>query len=215
MTITYLVPLGQSPRRPPPTDVQPQEWRALTIELGRTKTRLSPAAVATLQDLARHMIPGGPPLALDTVSPGGLVYNSSRIGAYTNTELVALLSRESLTRNVSRDHGMVDLGATARRPAQRPSARDSDSAQRVVRIPITPVAELSYPEAVVEELVGRRVSFEMLHAFDTTGDMIQLSWLQETLGRIRGAEVDSALSVIAAAPDTIDPRTVEERTYLR
>jgi hypothetical protein len=186
---------------------------SVTIEVGGTKIVLTPAAVAVLRDLARRIAPGAAPMALDTFGPGGIPYDSSRVGAYTSPELVALLSRESLTGNISHDHGMVDLRAGNPQPAQQPSTRGSDSSRGVVQLSITPAATLPYPEAVVEELVRRHASSELLQAFDTTIDMIQLSWLQQTLGRMRGAAVDSAVAAIATAPDTLDPRTMEERTY--
>ncbi len=186
---------------------------SVKIEVGGTKIVLTPTAVAVLKDLVRRTAPSAAPMALDTLGPGGISYDSSRIAAYTDAELVALLSHESLARNISLGHGMVDLRAGNPQPAQQPSARGSDSSPGVVQLSITPAASLPYPEAVVEELVRRHASSELLQAFDTTIDMIQLSWLLQTLGRIRGAAVDSALAAIATAPDTLDPRTIEERTY--
>lgn len=143
----------------------------------------------------------------------GLAYDSSRLRSYTDAELIGLLSHESLARNVSISQGLVNLRAT--HPAATPPqlAIDSNAARRAVLIPITAATTLSYPEAVVEELARRQPVRELLQVFDTTVDIIQLSWLLETLDRMRGPLVDSALTRIATTSDTVDPREMPEHAY--
>jgi len=101
------------------------------------------------------------------VKLSGLAYDSSRLRSYTDAELIALLSHESLARNVSVSHGLVNLQATHPPATQPQLAIDSDAARRAVRIPITAATTLSYPEAVAEELARRQPVRELLQVFDT------------------------------------------------
>ena len=143
-----------------------------------------------------------------------MVFDSTRLRSYSNAELVALLSQESLERNISGSQGLVNLGATSPSPPAGPvTAAARDSEHRAFSLSITPASSLPYPEAVVEELVRRQPTAELLRAFNDPADLVQLSWLEATFERIRTPAVDSGLTLIAGQPDTLDPNFIREPTY--
>src|SRR3989442_3356464 len=88
----------------------------VTLNVGPTRVEVSAPAMAALRELALRMGPGAASVAIDTVRPGGMVFDSTRLRSYSNAELVALLSQESLERNISGSQGLVNLGATSPSP---------------------------------------------------------------------------------------------------
>src|SRR5690348_2202159 len=105
----------------------------------------------------------------------GLHYEPPRLRSYSNTELIRLLSRTSIDLNLrDRAHEGVVLLTPSLVLGQhgRPS---SDTVTRTATIPVRRDSGLFYIDAVISQLVQRRAYRELLQAFDTSRDLVQLS----------------------------------------
>jgi hypothetical protein len=137
---------------------------------------------------------------ITTHEPQALRYEHSHLAAYTNTELIDLLSRSSIELSLTNKHGMVSL-VPSRALRDRPRSF-RDSVRNVVNIPITADSSLSYLDDVVAELVRRRPYSDLLNAFASSLDFVQQTWIVEVLAHLRSPEADSALKVFATEPDS-------------
>jgi hypothetical protein len=132
----------------------------------------------------------------------GLRYEPSRLGSYSNTELIWLLSRSSIDLNLrDRAHEGVVLLTPSLVLGQhrRPS---SDTVTKTATIPVHRDSGLFYIDVVISQLVQRRAYRELLQAFDTSRDLVQLSWLEHVFASLRGPEADSGLRPYATMPDS-------------
>src|SRR5207253_5375953 len=96
---------------------------------------------------------------------------------------------------------------TPSRVLGRQSRPSGDSLGKTVTIRLRQDSGLSYVDAVVSELVQRTPRRELLQAFDTSRDYVQLSWLEHVLVELRSPQADSGLVHYA----TMSGR--EERQY--
>ncbi|SRR6266576_2429314 len=132
----------------------------------------------------------------------GLRFEPPHLRSYSNTELIWLLSRTSIDLNL-RDG--VHQGVVLLTPSLvlgqhgRPSG---DTVTKTAMIPVRRDSGVFYIDAVISELVLRRAYADLLQAFDTSGDFIQLSWLEHVLVGLRGQEADSGLRHYATMPDS-------------
>jgi len=134
----------------------------------------------------------------------GLRYDPARLGSYSNTELVWLLSGASITRNLREGHSPGMAYIMPSRVLGRQTRSSPDTLTKAVTIPLHQDSSLFYIDAVVGELVQRKPYRDLLQAFDTSRDQIQLSWLEDVFNRLRGPEADSGLTHYAMIPDSED-----------
>ena len=132
----------------------------------------------------------------------GLRYEPPHLRSYSNTELIWLLSRTSIGLNLrDRAHDGVVL-LTPSLVLGHHGQPSGDTLPKTVTLPIRDDSGLFYIDAVVSELVQRRAYAQLLQAFDTSRDFIQLSWLEHVLVGLRGPKADSGLRHYATMPDS-------------
>jgi len=143
----------------------------------------------------------------------GLRFELSRVRSYSNAQLIWLLSRASIDRNLGEGPGQGNTYLMPSRvlgPPARPSLDTlaktvtTDTLAKTVTIAVHQDPGLSYIDAVVVELVQRHPYRDLLQAFDSSRDHVQLSWLEYVFSRLRGPEADSGLKPYATMPDSED-----------
>lgn len=125
----------------------------------------------------------------------GIKYDASRLSSYSDEDLLALLSRESLDLNISSGRSLVWLGPT--RETARGRTRRGPFSYGAFKMEMTFASDLPYPKSVVDELVRRRAYADLLQTFKTSPDELQLKWIEITLAGLRNAEVDSEMAALA------------------
>ncbi len=143
----------------------------------------------------------------------GLSFELARLSSYSNAQLIWLLSRASIDRNLRESPGQGITYLMPSRvlgPPTGPSLDTiaktvtTDTLAKTVTIPVHQDPGLSYIDVVVVELVQRHPYRDLLQAFDSSRDHVQLSWLEYVFSRLRGPEADSGLKPYAAMPDSED-----------
>jgi hypothetical protein len=135
-------------------------------------------------------------------TPQVVLYDASRLSAYTTTELIDLLSQGSIEKN-AQPTGMYSVFPPDRRRADDPPNPDS---KLYVELKVDRHAA-DYTLSVEQELASRHAHRELLAVFENTEDEAQRAWVIDALGRMRSPEVDAALRRFIS-------RQREERPYL-
>lgn len=121
-------------------------------------------------------------------SPHLVVYDATRLKSYSTNELIDLLSSASLEKNArSTGNGFFYLS-----PPDRRQAKSTADPKLYVEMKIDPHAT-DYTLSVEQEIARRRPYKNLSDIFARTTDVIQLEWIADVLGQMRGTEADVVL----------------------
>jgi len=121
-------------------------------------------------------------------SPHLVVYDATRLKNYSTNELIDLLSSASLEKNArATGNGFLYLS-----PPDRRQVESTADPKLYAEMKIDPHAT-DYTLSVEQEIVRRRPYKNLSDTFARTTDVIQLEWIADVLGQMRGAEADAVL----------------------
>ncbi|HEY6971364.1 MAG TPA: hypothetical protein VJA94_19300 [Candidatus Angelobacter sp.] len=134
--------------------------------------------------------------------PHVVSYDASRLSAYSTTELIDLLSRESIEKN-AQGKGIYSVLPVDRRGVDDPPNVDP---RLYVQLHLNDHA-VDYALSVERELASRHAYRELIAVFKSTEDEVQQAWVIDTLSQMRSPEVDAGLRRFISEKK-------EERSYL-
>lgn len=120
-------------------------------------------------------------------------FDRVNLRSYSNAELVALLSAESIALNLQGTGGLTNMLPS--QEAESPVTSVSRKGRASVEVELA--APPTYLVDVVIELVRRRAGRDLLDAFAKKNDWIQLHWIVFALSLLHDSEIDSIMAQYA------------------
>ncbi len=136
----------------------------------------------------------------DSSRLGWIEFEPARLASYSDAELIQFLSERSIESTLRSPTGITVIIPT--RLSGPPARSPTDSTGHVVTLRAREDSSLSYLQSIIGELTRRRPLTALTEALTHSRDLVQLSWVEEALSRMRGPDVHSVLKQIAMIPRT-------------